>query len=282
MADGREQCCAHPVALGQRLGLRGLGPEPVPVQGGGNLRGEPVQQPGGQGPALPGRLQHEAVPGSGPQAGAAIVIRSARGHPHPLAAGSFQQLSVTAAALRQVPEYRGGRVLAAQHSLGEGQQVLGLLRAAGRLPGPERGQVHHAAHGDRDGHEQQQRQQALAVGDREGVHGGREVPVHEEAGDDRREHRGPEAADDRYRDDSDEVNQQVIAKVQVQALGGQGDRQQRQTADQQHPGQHPASAHNAGQVGDPAPAPGWRAARLLAVRGYIHNPQCEPCGQPAH
>ena len=41
----REQRGAHPVALGQRLGLGGLGAQPLPVQRGGGLGGEAGQQP---------------------------------------------------------------------------------------------------------------------------------------------------------------------------------------------------------------------------------------------
>ena len=92
--------------------------------------------------------------------------------------------------------------------------------------------------------------------------------------DDGREHGGPEPADDRDRDDRDQVDQQVIAEIQVQAGGRQAQRQQRQAADQQHPGQHAARAEDAGQVGDPARlARGRRSSRLrargLTVGGYI-------------
>ena len=58
VADRGEQRGAHPVALGQGLGLRGLGAQPVPVQRGGGLRGEPVEQPRAViGRVLPGDLQ---------------------------------------------------------------------------------------------------------------------------------------------------------------------------------------------------------------------------------
>ena len=44
MADGGEQRGAHPVALGERLCLSGLRPQPVPIQRCGRLGGEPVEQ----------------------------------------------------------------------------------------------------------------------------------------------------------------------------------------------------------------------------------------------
>ena len=44
MADRGEQRGAHPVALGQRLGLGRLGAQPFPVQGGRGLGGVTVQQ----------------------------------------------------------------------------------------------------------------------------------------------------------------------------------------------------------------------------------------------
>ena len=60
MADRRQQRGAHPVALGQRLGLRGLGPQPLPVQRRGGLGGEPDEQARGPRSA---RARRRAAPG---------------------------------------------------------------------------------------------------------------------------------------------------------------------------------------------------------------------------
>ena len=62
MADRGEQRGAHPVALGQRLGLGGLGPQPVPVQRGRGLGGEAVQQPGRDRPGLRADDEDQARP----------------------------------------------------------------------------------------------------------------------------------------------------------------------------------------------------------------------------
>ena len=61
VADRGEQRGPHPVALGQRLGLGGLGAQPFPVEGGGGLRREAGQQArrergaAGRSPQAPGR-----------------------------------------------------------------------------------------------------------------------------------------------------------------------------------------------------------------------------------
>ena len=61
VADRGQQRGAHPVALGQRLGLRGLRAQPVPVQGRGGLRRVAVQQSLGQRPGLRGRDQDQVI-----------------------------------------------------------------------------------------------------------------------------------------------------------------------------------------------------------------------------
>ncbi len=167
-------------------------------------------------------------------------------------------------------EYRGRCVLAAEHRLGQRKQVLGLLRAARGLPGAKGCQVHDAAHGHRDGDEQQQGQQALPVGNGQRVHGRGEVPVHQQAGSDGREHGRPEAAHDRDGDDGYQVDEQIVTEVQVQ--GGQQHRQQRQAAGQQYASQNPAAADAAAQVGEAAPA-----AVLPAQPGPVRRPGLIQC-----
>ena len=146
-------------------------------------------------------------------------------------------------------EHRGRGVGAAEHGLGQRQQLGRLLGAAGGLQRPVRGQVDHAADRDRDGDEQQQRQQVLRVVDREGVHRPGEVPVQQQAGGDRGEHGGPEPADDRHRDHGDQVDQQVVGQAQVVRPGDQRRGEQRQPGHQEDAGQKPAAADAAEQLG---------------------------------
>jgi len=140
-----------------------------------------------------------------------------------------------------VPQHGGGRVRAAEDRLGQREQFRRLLGAARRLPGPVRGKMNDAADADRDGDEQQQRQQVLRIGDRQGMHWLGEVPVQQQAGGHRGEHRGPEAADDSDGDDSDQVDQQVVGQAQP-PCGDQGDGQQGQARDSDDPGEQPAPA----------------------------------------
>ncbi len=178
---------------------------------------------------------------------------------------------------------RGRIVLAAQHGPGERQQILCLLGTAGSLPGPQRGQVHDAADRHRHGHEEQQREQALAVRDRESVHGRREVPVHQQARRHRGQDRGPESADNRDRDDGHQVDEKIVAKVEAQAMRRQGQRQERQAAHgQQDADQDAARADAAGQVGYPALATGGSLLAAGVARRNIHDKQCERCGEMPH
>ena len=160
MADRGQQRGAHPVALGQRLGLSGLGAQPLAVQGRGGLGGEPDQQPGG------GRLrmlrdeQGQILPDVDP-GGAVHGIGDAAGRDrHPPVRHPLLQLGPAAKRAGQVVEDRGRRVGAAQHGLGQGEQRGGLVPAARRLQRPPRGQVDDTADRDRDGDEQQEGQQA--------------------------------------------------------------------------------------------------------------------------
>ena len=122
---------------------------------------------------------------------------------------------MAAVACRQVVKHVARRVRAAEHGLGEAEERVGLLRAAGRVRLAPRGQVDHAAHRDRDRDEQHEGEQVARLGDRERVQRRGEEPVQQQAGADRGDHGGPEAADDRDRDDRDQVDQQVVGEVEV-------------------------------------------------------------------
>jgi hypothetical protein len=143
------------------------------------------------------------------------AIDAARGGPHPPAGHPFLQLGLAAVGPGQVLEHGRGRVGAAQHGLRQLEQRGRLFpgpRGLDRAPG---GQVHHAADRDRDGHEQQQGQQLPRLLDGEGVQRLGEVPVEQQAGRHRGEHRGPEPAQHRDRHHGHQVDEQVVGEVQV-------------------------------------------------------------------
>ena len=155
-------------------------------------------------------------------------------------------------------------------------------RARRGLDGAPGGQVHHAADGDRDRHEQQQSQQVLGFGDGERVQRLGEVPVEQEAGGHGGEHGRPEAAEDRDRDHGDEVDEQVISQVQVRPPGREHRGEQRQRGGgEEHARDEPAAADRADHVGQ-ARRPSRRlGGRRLGRRGSLRGPRWGPLGRAA-
>ena len=81
--------------------------------------------------------------------------------------------------------------------------------------------MHHAGHRDCNHDEQQQRQQIVRLGDRERVERHGEVPVEQHAGTDSGSNGGPEAADERYPDDGQQIDEEVVGQGQLRPQRGQ-------------------------------------------------------------
>ena len=240
VADRGEQRGPHPVAFGQRLGLGRLGTQPLPVQRGRRLGGVPGQQGRRGRGVLPGDHQGQVGPDVDARRRRQHPVDAARGGPHPPAGHPLLQLGLPAVGPGEVLEHGGGGVGAAQHGLRQLEQRGRLLAGPGGLHRAPGGQVDDAADGDRDGHEQQQRQQLARLGDRERVDRRGEVPVEQQAGRHGGEHGGPEAADHRDGHHRNQVDQDEVGQVQVRPRGREDHGEQRQQdRGQQHARQPP-------------------------------------------
>ena len=220
----------------------------------------------------------------------------ARGDPDPGAARPFGQFGLAAVGAGQVLQDGGRRVGPAEHGLRQFQQRGRLLPGRRGLDRAPRGQVDHAADGDRDRDEQQQGQQVRWLGDGEGMQRLGEVPVEQQAGRHRGEHGGPEPADHRDGHHRDQVDEQVIGQVQVRPGGRQGQRQQREPGRGQQRAAHPppeadrgiarrhgrgGRAGHAGHARRRGPGARGHAPVTSPARIPAHAYQCEPSGLPA-
>ena len=213
----REQRGPHPVAFGERLGLRGLGAQPGPVEGRDRLGGVPGEQRGGRAGRLPAHLKGQV----GPDLEALSTLASwpaapLDGDPDPAAADALEQLGVAAVAGGEVVEHvaRACRRRRARSGPGRaGTAVSFALRAASASRRAARWTTLLTATATVTNSTSASRFLGSAIVKRVQRRG--EVPVQQQAGGDGGEHRGPEAADDRDRDHRDEVDQQVVGEVQV-------------------------------------------------------------------
>ena len=123
------------------------------------------------------------------------------------------------------------------------------------------------AHDRGDGEEDRQREQVLALLDRERVHRRREIPVDEQEADDGRGERGPDAADRRDHDDEQEEEQQDARQPEVGAEVRQDPGQQRQPDRREHEAElHAAPGERAGP-----PRPGGRRRRsVVGAADHVH------------
>jgi hypothetical protein len=150
--------------------------------------------------------------------------------------------------------------------------------------------VDDAADGDRDGHEQQQRQQLARLGDRERVDRRGEVPVEQQAGRHGGEHGGPEAADHRDGHHRNQVDQDEVGQVQVRPRGREDHGEQRQQDRGQQHARQPPPDPDRGTVSGTVSATGSGTGRGVNslrrgtaphARSPAHAYQCEPSPVPA-
>ena len=94
---------------------------------------------------------------------------------------------------------------------------LGLRARPGSVGGATSGEGHEAADDGGDDEEDRQREQVLAVLDRERVHGRREVPVDEQEADHGRGEGGPHAADGGDHDDEQQEQEEDGGELEVGA-----------------------------------------------------------------
>ena len=305
VADGREQRGPHPVALGERLGLGGLGAQPFPVQGGGRLGGVAGQQRRRGRVRLPGDQQDQVAADVEAGRGGQAALDAAGGGPHPPAGDPLLQFGLAAVGPGQVLEHGRGRIGTAQDGLRQLEQRGRLFPGPRGLHGAPGREVDHAADRDRDGHEQQQGQQLPGSWMVNVWIGTVKYQFSSTLAATAASTAGQKPPSDRDRHHGDEVDEQVVGDVQVRPEYGQHVRDQRQRGGrEQHPGQAPADVDGAvltgrrGRAGSGAPGarlrhgrtaldplgplgpPGGGAAGAHAgIRTHAH--QCEPSEVPA-
>ena len=140
---------------------------------------------------------------------------------HPVAVGSVPQGDAVegegpADRLEDLDDARGSRQ--PREGLRLRTRALSLVRAT-------RGEGDEPAHGHRDDEEDREREEVLALADRERVEGRREVPVRQEEARDRGRERRPDAADGRDDDDDEEVEEQHAGQPEVAPERGQDHRE---------------------------------------------------------
>ena len=266
VADRGEQRGPHPVALGQRLGLGGLGTQPVPVQRRADLGGEAVQQPARQRPVLAGRLPAPGRRSRGRACSAGVVrarLPLDRGA-HPLLADRSSSSARPPRLLVRWPSTAVGRVRrrrARSAPVPAALRPRSALRAACTWRRAARCTTLLTVTATVTNSSRASRLRGSAMVSV--CSGGVKYQFSSRLAASAASTRGPEAAHDRDGHHGHQVDQQVVGQVQVRPRGGQDDGQQRQPdSGQQHPGQ-PAACHPA-RPGPSRPA-GLRARSYCPV-----------------
>ncbi len=156
------------------------------------------------------------------------------------------------------------RIVGRRQGAAQRGQGLGLGARPRRVGGSARRGGHEEAHHSADQEEDHQRDQVLALGDRELVVRRCEEPVREQEARDRAHERGDEPTERGDHHDDQEEHQQLARERERVAQVGQHEREQRRCEDRQRPRHDPAAWRQHGP-----PWPTRRGLDRIALGGVV-------------